>query len=404
MTDKHEKDARKETDLAREDKDLTKELTDSESKISDIDKEANSDMEKEVKEQNPKVPSTDRDGSDPDNSRSFADDTGTASFDDEDSMDSMTEQGDLADHTGRQSKATMIWMGVSFVLAVLLVIVSIANPFGKKGALSDTLATVNGVEITKEKLFDIMYENGGENLLENLIVDELLDQAAAEKNVKVTEQDIDAEIERHAVANEMTVEELRDMFTFYYGMSEETFRQEMGQQVKIRRILSDQIHITDEQIQQFYEENIDEFFTPEQVRASHILVETEDEALEILDKLNDGEDFAKLASERSLDTSATRGGDLDYFSRGVMAEEFEEVAFSLEVGQISKNPVKSIHGYHIIMKTDHQPERTLPLEEVRDKIVYLLEDEILSQILQIWFASLRESAKIEYFDGRSNEN
>jgi parvulin-like peptidyl-prolyl isomerase len=94
--------------------------------------------------------------------------------------------------------------------------------------------------------------------------------------------------------------------------------------------------------------------TEEQVWARHILVETEQEAKDIHERLQKGEDFAELAKELSKDTgSGANGGDLGWFGRGAMVPEFEKVAFALEVGEISE-PVQSQFGYHLIQALGHQ--------------------------------------------------
>lgn len=302
----------------------------------------------------------------------------------------------MADFKQSTGKSTYVWMGVSAVLLVLLIIVAVANPFGKSDELSEALVTVNGVKITKQDLYDEMYEQNGSNLLKNLVYEELIRQEAEAKKISVTEEDIDAEFERQAMVSDMSADELKNMLMFY-GYSEEAIRFEMEQQVKIRRLLSDRLEITDEQIEEYYEENTSRFATPEQVRASHILVETEEEALEVISELNQGADFAKLAEERSTDPgSAANGGDLNYFSRGQMVQPFEEAAFSMEVGEITKEPVQSQHGYHIIKKTDHQAEKVSSLEEVKELITYILEDRQLMTLSQAWVTELEQNAKIEY--------
>ena len=86
------------------------------------------------------------------------------------------------------------------------------------------------------------------------------------------------------------------------------------------------------------------------IKCSHILVEKQSQALEILERIKAGEKFGKLAKELSNDSgSAKRDGNLGYFSRGKMVKEFENTAFKLEVGQISE-PVKTQYGYHIIKR------------------------------------------------------
>lgn len=89
----------------------------------------------------------------------------------------------------------------------------------------------------------------------------------------------------------------------------------------------------------------------DKIRCSHILVEKQSVALGILERLNKGESFAKLAEEFSLDGSRKRGGDLGFFGRGVMVREFEDAAFKLDKGQIS-GLVKTQFGYHIIKRTE----------------------------------------------------
>ena len=88
-----------------------------------------------------------------------------------------------------------------------------------------------------------------------------------------------------------------------------------------------------------------------EVRASHILVKTQDEANNILNQIRGGKKFDKMAKKYSDCPSGKRGGDLGYFTRGRMVREFEEAAFSMNVGQISA-PIKTQFGYHIIMVTD----------------------------------------------------
>ena len=86
------------------------------------------------------------------------------------------------------------------------------------------------------------------------------------------------------------------------------------------------------------------------IKCSHILVEKQSHAIQILEKIKNGEKFGRLAKENSIDSgSAKRDGNLGYFSRGMMVKPFEEVAFKLEIGQVS-GPVKTQFGYHIIKR------------------------------------------------------
>ena len=88
----------------------------------------------------------------------------------------------------------------------------------------------------------------------------------------------------------------------------------------------------------------------DKIKCSHILVEKHSEAISLLERIQKGEKFGKLAKEFSLDSgSAKRDGNLGYFGRGKMVKEFEKSAFNLQMGQISE-PVKTQYGYHIIKR------------------------------------------------------
>ncbi len=92
---------------------------------------------------------------------------------------------------------------------------------------------------------------------------------------------------------------------------------------------------------------------PTEIRASHILVKTEDEAKKLYDEIQNGKDFAQIAQEVSLCPSGQNGGDLGFFGKGMMVKPFEDAAFSLEIGEISQ-PVETQFGWHLIKLTDKE--------------------------------------------------
>lgn len=89
------------------------------------------------------------------------------------------------------------------------------------------------------------------------------------------------------------------------------------------------------------------------VRASHLLVKTEEEAISLREEIMAGKDFGLVAAEVSLCPSGANGGDLGFFAKGQMVKEFEEAAFSMEVGDVSE-PIKTGFGYHLIYLTDKE--------------------------------------------------
>lgn len=144
----------------------------------------------------------------------------------------------------------------------------------------------------------------------------------------------------------------------------------------------------------FYDDQVKGMKPEEEVQARHILVETEDKAKEIADKLAMGGDFAALAKEFSKDPgSKDDGGMLGFFGRGQMVPQFEEAAFKLEKGQISA-PVKSQFGFHVIKLEDRRQKKLPSFDEVKDRILNSMIQRRAQEVAQ----GLRTKAKVEYLD------
>src|SRR4051812_18391719 len=125
---------------------------------------------------------------------------------------------------------------------------------------------------------------------------------------------------------------------------------------------------TDAELRKVYDDAMKNMSSEEEVRARHILVETEEEAKAILEQIKGGADFAEVAKEKSKDPSAQEGGgDLGYFAKGQMVPEFTEVAFKMFPGQLS-NPVKTQFGWHIIKLEDKRNRQPPPFDVVKEQI------------------------------------
>jgi peptidyl-prolyl cis-trans isomerase D len=164
---------------------------------------------------------------------------------------------------------------------------------------------------------------------------------------------------------------------------------------KVRFLLVDvesrraKVTVPEADIERTYNESIQQYSTPEQVRASHILLKTEgkDDAVvkakaeALLKRARSGADFAELAKTNSEDEgSAKNGGDLDYFGRGRMVPEFDTAVFTMMPGQIS-DLVKSQFGYHIIKLVDKKPATVRTLPEVRQQIIDQLSNEMAQALV-----------------------
>jgi len=151
--------------------------------------------------------------------------------------------------------------------------------------------------------------------------------------------------------------------------------------------------LSDEALHQTYEDAVRSMGGQEEVRARHILVDSEDEAKAVLDQLKAGGDFATLAKDKSKDPGAAAGGDLGYFTKEQMVPEFAEVAFKMYPGQVS-NPVKTQFGWHIIKVEDKRTRKPPEFERVKDQIETYLARKAQSDFI----AKLRQTAKIERLD------
>jgi len=283
-----------------------------------------------------------------------------------------------------------VWQIVSLVLAVLLVVVLIKPPFATNKA--EAVATVNGVEITKDRLYEELAANGGEQALTNLINQELVNQEAAKKNITITDADVDTEIETYKT--QFGSEEALNQALEQYGMTMDDLRKQVVMELKLTKLLEPQINVTDDQVKETFETYKDSFNTPEQVRASVILVATEEEAKDIVKQLKEGADFAELAKSKSLDTATKdQGGDTDFFARGEREEAVEEAAFKLAEGEIS-DPVKTSEGYQVIKVTDKKEAHTATLDEKKDEIRKTLISQQVSSMSGAWLEDVRSKAQI----------
>ena len=202
-------------------------------------------------------------------------------------------------------------------------------------------------------------------LLDQLISDLVLVDAAEKEGIKVTDEELDGELQEFK--SYMETDDKYKQFLESYGMNEDYLKESLRKEYVINHYLSSKIENlepTDEELQTLF----NSLKMNESVRASHILVKTEDEAKNVIDRLNKGESFEDLATELSIDTaSKDKGGDLDYFSYSEMVQPFSDAAFSMEAGQISE-PVKSEFGYHIIKVTDKKVDDTVTLETKKDEL------------------------------------
>ena len=154
---------------------------------------------------------------------------------------------------------------------------------------------------------------------------------------------------------------------------------------------------TDAAMRKVYDDAAQQMGGDEEVHARHILVESEDEAKQVVEELKKGGDFAELAKKKSKDPGASDGGDLGYFTKEQMVPEFSKVAFEMEPGKIS-DPVKSQFGWHVIKVEDKRKRKAPDFETVKPQIETYVTRKAQADLV----AKLREAAKIERIEQKSD--
>ena len=150
----------------------------------------------------------------------------------------------------------------------------------------------------------------------------------------------------------------------------------------------------EETLQSLYDDNAELYTNPERRRTQHILVESEDLAKDLLEQINEGADFDELANANSVDTSSNeKGGDLGFNEKGLIGVEFDEAAFSMNIGDVSE-VVSTDYGYfHIIMLTDIEVETVQSFDDVREQLVALNKNNVSKKML---FDLLEEFTSLAY--------
>ncbi len=245
---------------------------------------------------------------------------------------------------------------------------------------NNVLASVNGKNITESDIENIIKslgqqrasqfqgEKGKKILLNEVVKQELMFLDAKDSNLENDEE------------YKYQLEKLKDNLLKEYSVSK----------------LLQSVKVEDSEIVDFYNKNKAHFTTGESVKASHILVEDEEKANNILEEINNDVSFEDAAMKHSICPSNTNGGDLGFFTKGKMVKEFEEAAFSMKLDEISK-PVKTQFGYHIIKLTERKPAQIHSLDEVKDSIVQQLTGQKQNEVYNNKANSLMSKYEVKFF-------
>jgi peptidyl-prolyl cis-trans isomerase C len=313
-----------------------------------------------------------------------------------------------------------------FIFVLLLVSTAVLYSSGSKQ--KSAAASVNGVLIPNaflerevrrfeeqalsqgQMVDESQREQLNRQALDTLIDIELLYQESQRRGFEITEERIEEQVD--SLRTQFGDGEGYAAALEQIGISDEELRSEFRRQLAIQEMIDTDITpattVSEQESTEFYGNNPAFFFSPEQVRASHILIlvspdageeekaEARSRVAEIRERIAGGEDFSELAGQFSEDGSSANGGDLGFFQREQMVKPFADAAFSLEIGELS-DVVTTQYGFHLIRVTDRREESVVPFEQVQSRIFQYLQREKVMVAIEELAAELRSQAEIEEY-------
>ena len=247
-----------------------------------------------------------------------------------------------------------------------------------------------------------------ENILGRLIEEELLKQEVVKQGVAVTDAELQAEFDKYRAR--FKSDEQFQSYLAHGKTTVEEIKKRLGDTLSVNKLLTKlgKLDVADDEVKSTYNTGIKLYTEPEQVHAVHVLVKVAEnapaaevdaakkKAEDVAHRVAKGEDFASLAKQYSDDAmSKEKGGDLGFFRKGVMVPKFEEVAFALKAGEVTKEPVRTPFGFHVIKVLEHKVERVKPFEEGKDQILDSLKNRNLFKARRELVDKLKAEAKIE---------
>lgn len=247
-------------------------------------------------------------------------------------------------------------------------------------------------------------------MLQGMVEQKLIDQRALKTEISVSEREVEHFIERFQERNNLSPEQLVDALQ-QQGMSMEEYREKVREEIRRSQIISQEVHarinVTEKEIEEYYQNHLDEYVKPPQVKIDQIffplsspmvpeekerIVQKSEAALEKI--RSGGGTFEDVAKECELAQGAQCARDLDYFDKGELMGPLDRAAFSLAIGDVS-SVIETDKGCFIIKVLDRKEERITELEEIRQTLTNQLLQQKTEQRLQNWLEELRNEAYVE---------
>ena len=239
-----------------------------------------------------------------------------------------------------------------------------------------------------------------DSTFDDLVVQKLVWQEAQKRGLEVDQQQVEEDLEYIREQRNKQEENGYQKFLDENGFDEEFLKQEWKTQnlfYQLRDEVTRDVTVTEEECQEYYEQNKEAFSHPAGKQIYHILVETQQEAEDILAKLEEGESFSDLAAQHSIDPgSKSQGGDVGVVNEDTnFVEPFKKAALELAPGELLTTPVETEYGFHIIKAGQQLEEGIWPFNEVKDDIRTVLLQNKRNQAYSQFLEDLRAKADIK---------
>ncbi|MBI2386896.1 MAG: peptidyl-prolyl cis-trans isomerase [Elusimicrobia bacterium] len=253
---------------------------------------------------------------------------------------------------------------------------------------------VNGTAIRQSEVLERLWKRYGSQTLEEMIDELLMRQAAASKKITAAPAEVDrrfARLQAQFGSRELLVSQLEQA-----GTTVAKVREDLAEELVRERLVMDAkgIKVGDDELKKAFDANKDKLGKPEAVHLRHILAKNEADANELAAKIKGGADFQALAREKSLAASGkAAGGDYGFVSRGMLPPEIDEVAFSLDAGELKIVP--GPRGQHILQVVAKRAAQAASFDEVKEDLREMLLAEKLKDASQPYLLELRRKADIK---------
>ena len=231
--------------------------------------------------------------------------------------------------------------------------------------------------------------------LNEIIRNTLIAQEIAKENISIEQNVLESNLRKAREGYlEGAFEKTLDLEGISIADWEKSIEKKLLTNELIHQQVNSKVSLTDKELRDYYDKNHNEFHKKQQVKALHIMVESEEEIREIQKELRSKQKtFPALAMEYSLGPEGAQGGDLGYFEAGQMPEEFDDV-FKLKINKVS-DIIKTPYGFHLLKVVDKIEERKMDFEESKSRVEKILLEYLQDQAFKKWFLKLKQNAEIE---------